>query len=365
MERNIIFSTYQTLAVSLIIILVNVRYVICDIFDIPPLPITLFILLLELSAIDYRKIRRKEVIVFVALIFLIFKSFSTISLLMLFLFVVISIKVSFKLIWVNLISISFLLLLCFYFIELGVITNVSYYSLTKECYTLGFSNPNISSLYFYSLIITFYLAYFKEGNKIISLLFISIIAVWSFDYTKSRTVLIGSLILLLSVLLCFAAPKTIIKNKILLQGIYIGFAFCSLYFCYFCSQYPILNIILSGRLGIMGDVLKSISPIDWLLGFNWPKGIPQDNAYITMLSNGGVMGLLFYYYGFKTYIKDLHIKQLWSLPAFISVITAGLTEYIFVGLNMMSISLTLIIFKIHRDATSLNNITCFQCRKVS
>lgn len=357
-----VFVTYQYFLSLAIIFLVNIRYVICNIFDIPTLPLTLLITTLLFTGINYKKIRKPELLLTLLMFFLTVLNIGALSILSFILFCFICKKLDY-LIRANLIIMCSLLLYALIAFKLGITNDHIVENAIKIGHTLGFSNPNILSLYVYSIIITLYALTSNKNFLIyIIILFLSYI---TYKYTGSRSCLIGTGVLILSDICIRLLPKAIIRSKWILYLFPLTLVCASIYFSLHYKEYFLLDVLLSGRLSIIGSILNNISLHQYLTGFPWPPEVPQDNAFITIISSGGLIGLWVYSYWYKKYVNYVRYLGLWSLPIILSILLYGLTEYVFVGLNMISITICLIVKKIIYNANLVNNSSCLQCRQIS
>ena len=144
----------------------------------------------------------------------------------------------------------------------------------------------------------------------------------------------------------------VLRSKIILYSIPIILIGVSFYLFVNYIEFGELDVILSGRLSYIGRGLANIGVVDWLIGFQWQEDIPVDSAYATLLSSCGLLGILIHYTCFIKYITT--IENVCIIAIIISILLAGLTEYVFVGLNMVSIIL-LVLIQRHRTDGNLHN----------
>lgn len=353
-EVSIRFNTCQYIIAVTVIFLVNCRYVFCNLFDIPSFPLTIIITLLLLLGINYKKVDKKELALVLLLVVISALNPSAISILSFVLCCYVFCRKYDDLIMINFFIITGMLLLSIIFYKLGMTHDVFIINQYKEGHSLGFKNPNSFSLYVFSFLITLYVL--APRKYIIPFYFFMVfISIITFLFSGSRTTLFGVTVLILVDGLIHVLPKSIFKSKILLYFYPILLCGLSIYFCLEWRNFGLLDVLLSGRLSIMGSIIDKISPFQFLVGFPWPSDEAQDNAYITMLSSGGLAALWIYFSYYKRYVRVLKVIGLSSLPLIFSILLTGLTEYVFVGLNMISITLILTVKKLINHAEVINN----------
>lgn len=188
---------------------------------------------------------------------------------------------------------------------------------TKIREYLGFSNPNSALSYFASIQLYYYYSYKKTKNKIVTLI-IFLIIIYLYKKTDSRTGLI------ISILLNF---RSILNSKLIIKiipkALFLYYTLISLCFIYFFDN-NYLNKILSNRPLTYYEQLKNGVKI--LFGQGKIEGIPLDNIYILLLSQGILFLLLFnvlYYLYIKRLKKEKKINELWII---LVVLLAGIFE---------------------------------------
>ncbi len=357
MSSSCLFRTYQYIVAATIIIIVNLRYVICDLFGCPTLPYTIIITLLLLVGIDYTKVVLKELLIVLLFLGITVYHFNAIAILTFILFCYVCSSKLKTLLLINFITMMVLIGCCVVFFMLGITQDHVAINLIKEGHTLGFSNPNILSLYIYGFLLTLY-TITPRKYIILTYAIMLYVAFATYSYSTSRTTFIGVLcVIICDLFIINILPKSFILSKHILYLIPLILSSLSVYFCITWENYIELDMLLSGRLSIMGPVVEKASPLGYIIGFTWPDA-QRDNAYITILSSGGIAAFWLYFSYYSRYVNTLKYVGLSTLPVIMSVLLSGLTEYVFVGLNMISITLVLVIKKLFQDAEAINHPSC-------
>lgn len=346
-------TTIKELKVIFVTFFVNLRYVYSGIWNdnIVSLCFTLIINILLFSTINYKRINKKILYISPFFIFFLLKnpSFNAICDFFILGYILDNVNKR-KIILYNSYFIIFFLLCVWIGLKIGYIKDISFYVPKSDSivYSLGFWQSNILSLYVYALVLSIYTLLRKNIWLDIILLYLG----WKvYEYSGSRTCFIGTLILLICDITLLKLKMSFLYNKYALYSFPIILIIATFYFISHYSQYPIIDILFSGRLSIMGGVFETLSIKEYLIGFNIPPDTPIDSAYFTIFAYGGFPLILFHLYFYFKYIKKGNYKR--NIPTVISILTAGMTEYVFVGLNMISIILLCIIIK---DTTNDKNI---------
>lgn len=358
------FRTFRYLVSLSVIILVNIRFSICNILEIPTLPITLIIIGLLFIGTDYTRIRKCELIITLTLIALTAINRSAISILSFLLFCFNCREKLRSLLWANLLVMILLFITALFLFKLGATRDHVIINAMKVGHTMGFSNPNILSLYLYAIMLTMYVVW-SQKKIYFAYVIMLLIAYLTYAYSGSRTTALGVIAIIITGVSINLLPKSIVRSSFMLYLLPIILISATFYYCIHYKDYFILDVIFSGRLSVIGKILNQLSPTQYIMGFPWPSEEPQDNAFITILASGGIMGFWVYFYLYRRYVRVVKYVGIWSLPIIVSVLLSGLTEYVFVGLNMISITLCLIVKILIKNAESLNNSSCLQCRQIS
>lgn len=346
-------TTIKELKIILVAFFVNLRYVYSGIWNdkIVSLCLTLIINILLFSAINYKSINKKILYIFPFFLFFLLKnpSFNAICDFFILGYLLVNVNKR-KIILYNSYFIIFFLLCVWIGLKIGYIKDINFYVPKSDSivYSLGFWHSNIFSLYVYALVLSIYTLLRKNILLDILLLYIG----WKvYEYSGSRTCFIGTLVLLTCDVTLSKLKIDFLYNKYILYSFPIILIIISFYFIAQYSQYPLIDTLFSGRLSIMGRLFETLSIKEYLIGFNVPPDTPIDSAYFTIFTYGGFPLILFHFYFYYRYIKSGKYKR--SIPIVISILTAGMTEYVFVGLNMISIILLCVMLK---NITNENNI---------
>ncbi len=354
MSSSRLFRTCQYIVAAAIIIIVNLRYVICNLFGYPTLPHTILITLLLLVGIDYTKVVLKELLIILLFLGITAYHFNAIAILTFILFCHVC-RSKFKtLLLINFITMMIMIGCCISFFVLGITQDHAAINLIKEGHTLGFSNPNIFSLYIYGFLLTLY-AITPRKYIILAYAIMLYVAFAAYSYSASRTSFMGVLCVIICDLFINILPKSFVQSKCILYLIPLILSSLSVYLCINWEEYIEFDALFSGRLSIMGSVVENVSPLGYVIGFQWPDDAQRDNAYIAILSSGGLAAFWLYFSYYSRYVNTLKYVGLSTLPIIMSVLLSGLSEYVFVGLNMISITLVLVVKKLFQDVKTINH----------
>lgn len=335
----------------LVVFSVNFRYVFCDVADVPSLPITIVITLLLLFAVNLRAVPKSLIIIGIILSMSFLRTPAALAVLDFFLlgFLLRKIPKLDRVLFYNLVIMLMFVCGLFFLLHLGVIEEVVWVKNGIVANTLGFSNPNSCALYLYAIIVSLYYFSPKGIYGFVYKIALIIFAWGVYVYTSSRTGMLGLGLLFLCDV--FFRIK-VLRSKMILYSIPIILMGVSFYLFVNYIEFGVLDVILSGRLSYIGRGLVNIGIVDWLIGFQWQEDIPVDSAYATLLSSCGLFGILIHYTYFIKHIRM--IENVCIIAIIISILLAGLTEYVFVGLNMVSIIL-LVLIQRHRTDGNLHN----------
>ena len=131
----------------------------------------------------------------------------------------------------------------------------------------------------------------------------------------------------------FVLKTKLIRNSIVytLPILIIGLLSYSLY------QYSIgnkaLDIFFSGRLMYTLNYLRTLSLKDLLLGSRYDSNLIIDIAYIKILSSGGMIFLILFFYLYYKAAKAL-IHNYQYIPIVVSLLIAGMAESVFSHLSL-------------------------------
>lgn len=286
--------------------------------------------LLLLCTIDYRRIRRFIFpILGIAIVSLINPAARNLFLIFLCIYVLSDLDQK-SFLCVNLLGSFFVFFLCTFFLVFGI-TKSELFPMTfldmRERWDYGMGNPNTFALFVYSIILNLYLLLGQKYKLVLFL--IAVVAFWVYLYTGSRTFICAVCVLIvlhflrikLSGYCCFVKMVLLI-SPILLLGIIIFFARNM-------EEYPIMDIVLSGRLQLYNDFLSSLSLKHYLIGSDLVNEETIDNTFLHVYFEGGILGFFLFYLFFCKMVKKASIKDLQRyLPVFCSVFAMGITESI-------------------------------------
>lgn len=339
-------KAFQTINICIVVFLVNLRYVFIGLYSNEDSIIFTFLINVFLFlSIDNKILLKNKVLIIFSVYFLV-NRISFISIIDFFLLgYALKRHNTTTILKLNIFFISFFLLLILLNVVLGYLPEKVFYVPKTDSivYSLGFSHPNIFSLYAYALLLSIYLL-FKNSFFLNVLLLISS---WEiYKYSGSRTCLIGLCVLCCSDILLKLKLKCLLHDCIIIC-LPIFYIVITLFLLFNYQDYPLLDIILSGRLSIMGNCFSNVGLKEWILGFPVSSDMPCDSAYFTIFSYGGFFLLLYYLKVLTKSVKFLPMNK--KRLVLISILTSGLTEYVFVGLNMISIILLCLLNNKFRD----------------
>lgn len=217
--------------------------------------------------------------------------------------------------------------------ELGVI-ETSMFPQTfldeRERWDFGFRNPNRFAMFIFSIFANLYILLWK---KTYWFFFFSttIIGIWVYNYTQSRTFVMSFLLLLIFSLGIRSQrfSKEILKHKYLYA--LIPLIICTLIYYLTQTNYynSLLDILISGRLGLYQNFLNSISPLHYLIGTEQVNDQILDNSYLHLLFEGGIIAFVIFNILLFFTIKNISYNNLYIIPLLISFFAYGMTESIF------------------------------------
>ena len=326
-----------------VIFMVNFRYVVCDVTNMPSLPVTIIITLLLLLTVNFRAVPRALMLISIVLGFSLMKNSSALAIIDFFLlgFLLRRIPNLNRVMAANLLIMLGFVSGLFFLNQIGIISEVTWQKNGTIAHTLGFHNPNTCALYLYAIIVGLY--YFSPNGTygVIYKIVLVILSWMTYEYTLSRTCILG----LVFMIICDVIFRIrVFGTKFIIYSIPLFLMSLSFYFFVNYADFGVLDVLLSGRLSYIGRGLADIGVIDWIAGFQWREDIPVDSAYATMLSACGFLGIAIHYFYYIKYVGNVQYSMA-NTAMIVSILLAGLTEYVFVGLNMVSIILLILILK--------------------
>ncbi len=228
------------------------------------------------------------------------------------------------------------LICAFLLVRLGYVKEVIYgkaFDAFYEARDLGFHNPNSLGKFIFLLLCNLYVV---TRNKIyITTLLIILISFFTFKYCGSRTYLLSGLLMVVFSLLVNWHKKPFLK-KTIITSVLISLA---LFFYYIKANDPILNLLLSGRLGLYNSILSHLTTENLIFGYTLGEGETLDNAYISMLCIGGIVYFIFFIYIFIRALYKNYNYQYKYLPVTLSILASGFMESGFVALGPANVLL--------------------------
>lgn len=195
-------------------------------------------------------------------------------------------------------------------------------------YSLGFVHPNTVFRYYFGSLMALFLMDEKKKTFNIYALCTSIPL---YILTNSRTGIICSFLFILLSNISIIFPKLL--PKINLKWGYLAFAIFTLVFVSFTYNSNYFNSALSGRPGLLFNILKDA---DWHLLYGYMRYSYCDNIVVYRIVRDGILSLAiviaFYYFAFRKQVSG-EIKII-----FIMSMIYGLTErFTGVGQNILPI----------------------------
>ena len=200
----------------------------------------------------------------------------------------------------------------------------------RERWDFGYGNPNTFALFVYSIMVNAYVYFARQYGRMLSLLlFLTGIGVYC--YTKSRTFLVATLVLLL-VHWCVrnrVVRSVSLKFKGILYLIPIVLMGCILYMSRYSGQFPLLNLVFSGRLELYSVFLGSIGKTAYLFGTPLVNEETIDSSYLHILFEGGVLAFVIFYVLYVVTVRRMNRSTIGVLPVLAGFLVFGLSESLF------------------------------------
>lgn len=324
--------------IFLLLAILNFRFLFTIVFN-DRLPILAALtIVLWLLAIDYKALRREYLCwlaIFAAIILIDFNSYKINILTPLILMQCASTLDIRTYLRFNIIIMGITALAIFLFVGTGHMTQGEGLDFIRIRHDFGFSHPNAAMVYYWGIFISILLYCYtsRYRNFIwICLAIISVIILYLYTETVSRSFIIAFVIFAFVLIYYKIRSRSRAEYKIgysryILYALPILFTLLSVYFAVFVADYPIVDILLSGRPNLYKILLDSLTPLQYLLGTNIFDYLVIDSSYMHLLFEAGV--LLFIYFVWL-YIKAMRniVKQqnFIVIAVFVGFLAYGLME---------------------------------------
>lgn len=303
------------------------KFVIQIVLDIECILLDYLLYLILIFVMDYTKVYKIIFyILFIAVIsfinpaarniFLIFYTFYVLS--------EISTKVILKF---NIIAQLIVFLTCTLFISIGITEPEMFRQSLMDMrvrYDYGMGNPNTFSLFVYSIILNIYILYGWKSNIVVPLLLV--VSVIVYRYTGTRSFILSVFFLGFAHYIArHIRIGTFVRNfLILLPGVV---SIMIIFLVNNVSSYEVLNVLLSGRLGLYDNFISSISSFDILLGTQKVNQETIDSAFFHLMFEAGLVAFILFYYIYYKSIKKAGINDLKIFfPLYSSLFSLCITE---------------------------------------
>lgn len=306
------------------------------------LAITLLINLLIACSIDYSKVKQ-SFFIFAVLSLLVVYNRDALALVDILALLYVLRNIDFKyIIKVNMVSISLYFMLWIVFLQLGILQDKLEIMPKGVAHCLGYANPNQLGMLGFQIIASLFLV--CSGKKRILVFFsIPLINEIFFSWSISRTPWIGGYVIMLIMVLSairVLRPSTKYMVAFLPIIIYLGL----IYFAKHIDDYPELDILFTTRFSNYSKLLHSLTPLNWLIGFQQTEDIIIDSSYLMIFCSGGILALFVFW---RRYIKTTLTRWKWIhpyLPFIIAILAVGIGENAFSSVSGLSLIFWYIIF---------------------
>jgi hypothetical protein len=214
-------------------------------------------------------------------------------------------------------------------------------------HNLGFPNSNGPSAIGMGLVLALYYFGVQFNSFLIYLLGI-IFSVFVFSFTGGRTYFFLEIILFITGLFAYSR-KTIKALRFLGVSLFIiiiillAVMIIIIKSPQFEQIVVFINGIASWRLGYFTIALKEFSIMNLILG---KQGIVVDQAYLVLLTEGGILVIITLFYFYLKFIKIENIERCHKLvPIIIALLIGGFTEATFSYYSSTSLIFWLILYK--------------------
>lgn len=211
--------------------------------------------------------------------------------------------------------------------------------------TYGFNNPNGFGGFVFTMIVNAYIVFLCFRRNLLPVLFLLLMAVVTYNYCLSRTLLVGTVVL---VLVHFMVGWRVLKKwmRYFIALLPILFFLVNFYLVVNLSEFHEVNVLTSGRLSIYAGILDTMTKLNWLIGIPLPEG-PMDGSLWMLLFTGGIVGLLFFFVNFYFSVTRCFEELYIYFPAILAVLVSGFVENVFSGISGVSIIFWLLVCRFY------------------
>lgn len=202
-------------------------------------------------------------------------------------------------------------------------------------FDFGYGHPNLAGMYYWGFFLCLLLyCYLSKYRNLLWILIggIFVFSLYLYSETVSRGFIIAAVLFILifgyySLRLRLRKDYVIGYSRYILYALPVLLTGVTLYFSLNVSRYPLLDLLLSQRLSLFGELLHSIAPLQYLTGTSAFGYITVDSSYLHLLFEAGVLlYVLFiwmYYFAIKNIIRQ---QNFLIITIFISFLIYGLIE---------------------------------------
>lgn len=244
--------------------------------------------------------------------------------------------------------IYFIILLIFipiwlFLLKEGYISSKRWFDPAKggESWDYGFVNPNgLGILGFHICAVLYILLYNK--HIIISILATLSICQLFYSISLCRTAWLGGMVLAFcTLLLYFKLYRNWMKYPLSVLPILLYFVI--IFLSRRVGSYELLDILFSGRLSVWSGIIRTMGPINWLIGASQPD-LTIDGSFAMLLFLGGtILVSIFCYLFYKMTIKYFD-RIVPFLPFILSVMACGMMETTFSACGGLSVIFWYLLF---------------------
>lgn len=194
-------------------------------------------------------------------------------------------------VWCNFICQSVFLFVNFLLLRAGYINDVCVQK-AGVAHDFGYQNPNSFAIYVIYIIASLYLLIYKTHKAYLFLLILFITPL-VYYLTYSRSIILTSSILLLTLIIPDLFIKKYIFNKMNITLLYIIIPLIALFIASNSTLWDYLNEASSSRIAYVSILLESFSIKTLITGMKLPDEVVLDNVYLHTMLYGGILTLLF------------------------------------------------------------------------
>ena len=298
--------------------------------------LTLILNILILSSINYKKLQPPYYIAFLFTLLIPFNvgALSIID----FLLMALLLKFSSveRLARIYIVVLFTFLLTWIYLYNMDILQSEDIYSMQKGYFkTYGFYNANGLGIFgFHIAVCSFILL--RRYSTWGALLIAGVIVQVFYNLSMSRTVWLGGMLFCLCILL---AKLRIInyRLKFIIAITPVLLTLLNLYLVMNYDSFWDIDVIISGRLSIPGEIMTRMSPIRWLIGFTIEKNQPLDGSIIMLLSTGGICAVILFCVWFYRMVAFRFKYVEPYLAVILGIFACGLSENTFAECTGLSV----------------------------